>query len=161
MTTSADTTQLRAPQTASVAPVTFEASPIFPQMSAALKLFSQAMYAEKAGRRSAKTAFGISNVERRAAMLWDKAEAAFDTAALAQTTSQTEADLATLCARIAIYLDDAGNARGINPHKVRLPARLTAQNAQAQAVTKAAQGLLATYVGLLPKYEMQPSLLAA
>jgi hypothetical protein len=130
-------------------------------MSAALKLFSQAMYAEKAGRRSAKTAFGISNVERRAAMLWDKAETAFDTAALAQTTSQTEADLATLCARIAIYLDDAGNVQGINPRKVRLPVRLTAQNAQAQAMTKAAQGLLATYVGLLPKYEMQPSLLAA
>ena len=161
MTTSANTTLVRAPQTASDAPDAIQASPIFPQMSAALKLFSQAMYAEKAGRRATKTAFGISDVERRAAMLWDKTEAAFDTAALAHTTSQTEADLATLCARIAIYLDDAGNVRGINPRKVRLPARLTAQNAQAQAVTKAAQGLLATYVGLLPKYEMQSSLLAA
>jgi hypothetical protein len=161
MTTSANTTLVRAPQTASDAPDAIQASPIFPQMSAALKLFSQAMYAEKAGRRATKTAFGISDVERRAAILWDKAEAAFDTAALVQTSSQTEANLATLCAQIAIYLDDAGNARGINPRKIRLLVRFTAQNAEAQAMTKATQGLLATYAGLLSKYEMQPSLLAA
>lgn len=159
MTTSADTTLLRVPQTASFSQTTIEASPIFSKMTSAMKLFRKAMYAESAGRRTTKEEYGISAAERSAAKLWDKAEAAFTAASLLPAVSSAETDLARFCAQVAIYLDDADNAAGLDPRKFCVASQRMSQ--KASGIVQEIQVLLANYATALPVGHFDDGMLAA
>jgi|TARA_B110000908_G_scaffold168856_1_gene224662 hypothetical protein len=159
MTISTHTTQLRVPQTSSIVPITIEASPIFSKMTAAMKLFRKAMYAESAGRRTTKEEYGISAAERSAAKLWDKTEAAFAAASLLPAASPAEAALARFCAEVAVYLDDADNAAGLDPRKFHIGSQRTSQ--EASGLVQAIQVLLADYAAALPVGHFDDGMLAA
>lgn len=159
MTDYADTTQMRVPQTSSIALIAIEASPIFFKMTAAMKLFRKAIYAESAGRRTTKEEYGISAAERSAAKLWDKTEAAFSAASLLPAVSSAEADLARFCAHVAIYLDDADSAVGVDLSKFRLASQRTSQ--KASDLVQTIQVLLADYAAALPVSHFDDGMLAA
>jgi hypothetical protein len=159
MTTSADTTQMRVPQTSSIALIAIEATPIISKMTSAMKLFRKAMYAERAGRRTTKEEYGISAAERSAAKLWDKTEEAFAAASQLPAASPVEADLARFCAEVAIYLDDADNAAGVDLSKFRIATQRMPQKASDLGQT--IQVLLADYAKALPVSHFDDGMLAA
>jgi hypothetical protein len=159
MTDYSDNTQMRVPQTSSIVPITIEATPIFSKMTSAMKLFRKAMYAERAGRRTTKEEYGISAAERSAAKLWDKTEAAFAAASLLPVVSSAEADLARFCAQVAIYLDDADNAAGLDPINFRLVSQRTSQ--EAAGLVQEIQALLGDYAATLPVGHVDDGMLAA
>jgi hypothetical protein len=159
MTDYADTTQMRMPQTSSIALIAIEASPIFSKMTAAMKLFRKAMYAESAGRRTTKEEYGISAAERSAAKLWDKTEAAFSAASLLPAVSPVEADLARFCAQVAVYLDDADNVTGVDPRKFRIATKRMPQ--KASGLVQETQVLLGDYAAALPVSHFDDGMLAA
>jgi hypothetical protein len=159
MTTSADNTQMRAPQTPSIVPITIEASPIIYKMTSAMKLFRKAMYAERAGRRTTKEEYGISTAERSAAKLWDKTEAAFAAASLLPAASPVEADLARFCAQVALYLDDADNAAVVDLRRFHLASQRMSQ--KASGFVQEIQVLLTDYAAALPVGHFDDDMLAA
>lgn len=169
MSITAVITQSSVPQTSSYAngnnakPV-HEASSIILAATSALRLLRNAIHAEKAGLRSEAAQFCITDQLRRAAVAWDRVEAAFNKTACLPTTTRLESELAMLCAQIAIYLDDADNAQGINPRRFRASVPMTSSAGvpdPATALFKVAQVLLKTYAGLLPSSVEQRSLQAA
>ena len=159
MTDYADTTQMRVPQTSSIALIAIEASPIFSKMTSAMKLFRRAMYAERAGRRTTKEEYGISAAERSAAKLWDKTEAAFAAASLLSAVSSAEADLARFCGQVAIYLDDADNTAGVDPRKFCVASQGMSQDSV--GLVQEIQVLLTDYATALPVGHFDDGMLAA
>ena len=124
MSITAVNTQCRVPQTSSHAnghktKPAYEASSIVLAATSALRLLRNAIHAEKAGLRSEAAQFCITDQLRRAAVAWDRVEAAFTKTACLTATTRLEAELAMLCAQIAVYLDDADNVQGINPRHFR------------------------------------------
>lgn len=169
MSITAVITQCRVPQTSSHAKgrntqSVHDASPIVLAATSALRLLRNAIHAEKAGLRSEAAQFCITDQLRRAAVQWDQVEDAFNKTASLPTANGPEAELAMFCAQIAIYLDDADNAEGINPLRFRPSVPMTSSAGardDAAALFKVAQVLLKTYVGLLPSNVEQRSLQAA
>ena len=83
---------------------------------------------------------------RNAAVLWEQAEVAFADAARLPMTTHSEVDLVNLCAQIAVYLDDANNAGGIDPRRFRA----TSSGGKAALLIAEAKGFLTRYATMLP-----------